>query len=645
MNDRSHLHPLFLGPYGENNDLFEKLLLEFLRDHVYWRRNFHPEDPPAIPLLAMNSPGYRDFVAHMSRELHALSAALKRSVPFSSPRYIGHMTSDLLLPALVAQIMTLPYNPNNVVDEAAPVTLDMEISVGLQLARMLGYATDESRPDCAFGHLTSGGTVANYEALNVQRALRHYPLAVAAAARNRDVGIRSRQGDVRALDAWTLLNFSNAETIALHAAVLEAASKMPEREGRAWLDAVESERVEHLGLVEFARRHPEWREPVVLLPATAHYSWQKAMKLTGLGTAQFRKVPERGMRMDSAALDALLSELAAERQPVLAIVAVLGTTEFGTIDPIHEIIACRERWQRRGLHAPVHIDAAWGGYLAALFRESDGSFADHDSVRREFRHFPSKRVHASLEAVRHADSITVDPHKLGFVPFGAGAIVFRDQRMLDLVAQDADYVFDPERDAPDYRAKFRQLGRYILEGSKSGAAVAGVYVAQRVVPAHREGLGRIIRETIRAAEHFFDHMPVIARELEGCARLSVPVEPDSNLVCVAINPAGNRSLRAANRFAREVFRAMRVDPAVPVQTREFFGSYTTLSRRGMGEEEFLRVLETLGISEVDADGIFILRHTLMNPWLLDNTGDVNYIERYGEFLARTIREVAERQGR
>src|SRR5690606_20780562 len=43
------IHPCFLGPYGENDALLEKLVVEFLRDHVYWRRNFHPEDPPAIP--------------------------------------------------------------------------------------------------------------------------------------------------------------------------------------------------------------------------------------------------------------------------------------------------------------------------------------------------------------------------------------------------------------------------------------------------------------------------------------------------------------------------------------------------------------------------------------------------------------------
>ena len=49
------LNACFLGPYGENDGLLEHMVVEFLRDHVYWRRNFHPEDPPAIPTSAASS--------------------------------------------------------------------------------------------------------------------------------------------------------------------------------------------------------------------------------------------------------------------------------------------------------------------------------------------------------------------------------------------------------------------------------------------------------------------------------------------------------------------------------------------------------------------------------------------------------------
>ncbi|HEX7046799.1 MAG TPA: pyridoxal-dependent decarboxylase [Gammaproteobacteria bacterium] len=645
MTGNHDLFPLFLGPLGENSELFEKLLVEFLRDHVYWRRNFHPEDPPVIPVLAATTPHYRETAAKMAAELHQLSAALKRSVPFSSPRYMGHMTSDLLMPALLAQIMTLPYNPNNVVDEAAPVTLDMEISVGLQLARMIGFNTDESAQDCAFGHITSGGTVANYEALNVQRALRHYPLAVAAALREcRSIELETSQGENLAdCDDWRLANFSNREVMELQHSLLTAAVTLPEARGRDLLARVNAERLETLGWAAFARRHPGWREPVVLVPVTAHYSWQKGVKLIGLGSAQLREIPETGMRMNTTALANTLADLHASRTPVLAIVGVLGTTEFGTLDPVHDILAVRDRWQQKGLYAPVHVDAAWGGYLATLFRDEDGAFTAHETVQQEFKYFPSTPVHETFRALARVDSVTIDPHKLGFVPFGAGAIVFRDQRMLDMVSLRADYVFDPAHDASSYRDKFRQLGRYILEGSKSGAAAAAVHVSQRVLPLHRDGLGRLIRETIRATEYFYDRVSVLAATLAPDATLIVPFEPDSNLICLAINPADNSRLDAANEFTRAVFDVMKVDATLPVQTREFFGSYTNLSRKVLGDDVFRRILEELGLADDPGqDELFILRHTLMNPWLADSVNGINYVDRYGDFLIRTVRAVAKR---
>ena len=69
---RRMLDACFLGPYAENDGLLEKLVVEFLRDHVYWRRNFHPEDPPAIPTHAAQHPEYLAFEARLRRELHQL---------------------------------------------------------------------------------------------------------------------------------------------------------------------------------------------------------------------------------------------------------------------------------------------------------------------------------------------------------------------------------------------------------------------------------------------------------------------------------------------------------------------------------------------------------------------------------------------
>ncbi|HEX2595374.1 MAG TPA: pyridoxal-dependent decarboxylase [Luteimonas sp.] len=635
---RRMLDACFLGPYGENDGLLEKLVVEFLRDHVYWRRNFHPEDPPAIPTHAAQHPDYQAFEARLRRELHQLSAALKKSVPFHSPRYLGHMVSDLLIPGLAAQMLTLPYNPNNVSEDAAPVTVDMEVQVGLQLARMFGYPHDPAQASCAFGHLTSGGTLANYQALRLALALKSFPVAL-RAARVPDIGVPG--------DDWAAFNLGSDGGVALLERWTAWLAQQPGDERRRWRERVQAQRIEHLGLADFFARHPLLRVPKVLAPITAHYSWSKGLKLLGLGHHQLQLLPERGMRLDAEALETAIADCVRERQPVLLAVAVLGTTEYGTVDPVDAVVDARDRWQSRGFGFGVHVDAAWGGYLATLFRNPDGSLRALDEVRRDYRRFPQPEVHAAFAALARTDSITVDPHKLGYLPYGAGAFVTRDHRPMALLAEQADYVFAPGS-VEGYLARYRRLGQFIPEGSKSGAAAAAVYVTHKVLPLDHAHFGLLPRQTVLAAEHFHARARAFAVDVSDVAHAIVPFAPDSNLVCMALNPAGNRGVARANAFVRALHDELRCDPSQPLQLKQFFGSITTLRPEALGTHEMhgiLRTLQldpsTLGRSGDDGDDhLVILRHTLMNPYLIDHENGISYIDLYFEHLARRVRALA-----
>ncbi len=632
MRDHA-LDACFLGPSGENNELLEKLLLEFLRDHVYWRRNFHPEDPPAIGAATPLHPDYLAFEARMRRELNQLAAALKRSMPFNSPRYIGHMVSDLLLPGLAAQMIALPYNPNNVTEEVAPVTVDMEVKVGLQLARMLGYAHDPADPHCAFGHLTSGGTVANYQALRLALALKAFPVALRAA------GIPGLE--VPAEGDWGAFNLPQAQTLTLLERWQEWIASLAPHERERWRARLTQERIEQRGLAGFFAAHPELRVPRVLAPITAHYSWSKGLKLLGLGREQLDLLPTRGMRLELAALEERLQLCTEQRQPVLMAVAVLGSTEYGTIDPVDGVLVARERSRIRGLDFCVHVDAAWGGYLSTLFRNEDGSLRSREEVAAEFHFFPSPPIHAAFAALGQTDSVTVDPHKLGYLPFGSGAFVCRDHRASALLAERADYVFhDGAR--PDYMSRYRGLGQFIPEGSKPGAAAAAVYVVHRVLPLDHRHFGRLPHSTVRATEIFYVRALRFAEEVAARVHVRVPFEPDSNLVCLAVNPRANRRLSVAAAFMRRLYAILRPDPQQPVQVKEFFGSATTLRPELVGREETTRILATLGINLEDSDEpLPILRHTLMNPYLIDHENEISYIELYFQFLARCIHALSE----
>ena len=629
------LDACFLGPYAENDTLLEKLMVEFLRDHVYWRRNFHPEDPPPIATSAAQRPDFQAFEARLRRELHQLSAALKKSVPSHSPRYLGHLVSDLLLPGLAAQLLTLPYNPNNVSEDAAPVTVDLEVQVGLQLARMLGYPHDPALPHCALGHLTSGGTVANFQALRLALALKAFPVALRAAGVP-DLALPA--------DDVAAFGLAPAAAIELLDAWQDWLLAQPRGERAAWRQRVQHERLEHLGLVAFHERPPALRVPVVLAPATAHYSWSKGLKLLGLGRGQLRFVAQKGMRLDPAAFEAAVEACHAEGQPILMAVAVMGSTEYGTIDPVDEMLAVRDRATARGASFWVHADAAWGGYLATLFREEDGSLRRFEDVRAGFAQFPTPAVHAAFAALGGTDSVTVDPHKLGYLPYGAGAFVSRDHRPMALLAEDADYVFT-ERPADRYLARYRSLGQYILEGSKAGASAAAVYVTHKVLPLDHAHFGLLPRRSIQAAEAFEARAARFAQDVADVVHVALPFARDTNLVCLAMNPVGNRSLAGANEFVARLHDELRGDMHQPLQTREYFGSVTSLRGAGLGREDAARILSSLGLGGGLLDGsdpdarLLILRHTLMNPYLIDNQNGVSYIDGYFGFLARRIREL------
>ena len=623
------LYPCFLGPYAENDNLLEKLVVEFLRDHVYWRRNFHPEDPPAIPTRAAMQPEFLEFEARLRRELHSLSAALKRSVPFHSPRYLGHMVSDLLLPGLVAQILTLPYNPNNVSEDSAPITVDLEIQVGLQLARLVGYPHDPMQPACALGHLTSGGTLANVQAIRLALAMKAFPVAL-RAAQPPDFELPE--------DDWTAFNLLPTAVTSLLASWEQWLAALPTHDRSEWIQALERERLETLGQHAFFSRHPQIKPPLLLAPVSAHYSWPKAMKLVGLGSDRLVPIAQHDLYLDLEALEAALASAYARHEPVLMAVAMLGTTEFGGIDPIDGVCAARDRYAARGLGFAVHVDAAWGGYLATLFRNPDGTLRSRESVGATFERFPSPRVHAAIEALSRSDSITIDPHKLGYVPYGAGAFICRDHRPTSLLATEADYVFTQAPHA-EYLSRYRQLGRYIIEGSKPGAMAASVYVTHRVLPLDHTQFGRLPAQTLLSTELFVERAKRFFAECAHAIHGCVPFAPDSNIVCFALNPVDNSSIGGANDFVRRLQDEMRIDPHAPLQIREFFGSTTTLRLDELRPETRRRLLDALHLSpntEGTPERLLILRHTLMNPFLLDDENGINYIDRYFEFLARRV---------
>jgi len=166
-----------------------------------------------------------------------------------------------------------------------------------------------------------------------------------------------------------------------------------------------------------------------------------------------------------------------------------------------------------------------------------------------------------------------------------------------------------------------------------------------VLPLDHAHFGLLSRQTVLAAEAFHARAQVFAREVADVARVQVPFAPDSNLVCLALNPLGNTDVASANAFARALHDELRCDPSQPLQLKQFFGSMTTLRPEALGEFEMHGILRTLGLDPAtlgrddayDSDRLVILRHTLMNPYLIDRENGISYIDLYFEHLARRVR--------
>jgi len=629
------LASLFLGPKAENADVFEKLLLEAFRDHVFWRRNFHPEDGFTIREQDKHTAAYQASIATLSQELFGLLAELKDGVPFFSPRYVGHMASDPMMASLIGYIATMLYNPNNVAAEASPVTTRLELQVAAQIARMIGY-----RADRQWGHLCSGGTVANIEALWVARNLKYLPVALRWAAEElgvHDIDVVRPNGErarLAELGLWELLNVAPDAALDAYDAFGRATG-----DGPVAAEAVARHGISGLGYQGFglrlAERFGDALPPgVVLVPSTAHYSFAKACRVLGMGESHLLRVPvDDHFRIDTDALEEILQASAAQHRPVIACVAVMGTTEEGAVDRLDRVDAARVRAGRRdGVAFYLHADAAWGGYASAVVRGADGqrlSFAAVSEGQPPNALWPSESVYRAFAALDRADSVTVDPHKLGAVPFPAGAISFRDRRVRGMVSVDAPYLFHAGDSDTAY------IGRFILEGSKPGAAAASVWMAHKVLPLDATGYGRLIGEAARGALTLHDALA--ACDLAPFRLVLLP-RPDVNIVCFAIGHPELTSVEECNELVERVYRAMSIGSGRPLRSLDYLVTKTVLQPREYGHAVD-RVVKELGFTYDDylrAGGVAVVRCTVMDPFLAARRGNTDHIAQFIATLRRVM---------
>ena len=143
----------------------------------------------------------------------------------------------------------------------------------------------------------------------------------------------------------------------------------------------------------------DYRAATAYTSREAHHSMAKALRLAGLPAGSLRAVDvDARCRMSVDHLRSRVHEDRAQGLRPFLVVANAGTTNTGAVDPLPDLASfCADEklW--------LHVDGAYGGAFVLC---------------------PEGR--ARLQGISRADSITFDPHKGMFLPYGTGCLVVKD---------------------------------------------------------------------------------------------------------------------------------------------------------------------------------------------------------------------------
>jgi glutamate/tyrosine decarboxylase-like PLP-dependent enzyme len=715
----------FLGPKGESHKLLLSMLKEALHHSIDGRESTYPEDPPWSDPDSIEYKTESRIIQNNYKQL--VRNLESHSVPFSSYRYQGHMLWDQTLPSVAGYFAALLYNQNNVAAEASPVTTALEMEVAHDLCTMVGFGGEEKIEP--WGHITCDGSMANIEAFWAGRNTKLYPFAVYAALKlEADLeplntieveitGPTRQKKKIIDLDWWELLNLKGDVILELPT-ILNCEAKKHNVDS-AKLNLIKNYTVQQLGLITFGNlidRIPGAKEGFskaladikIIGPATGHYSLTKAVTLLGLGSSAFSKIKVlRDARMDIKHLKESVNLHLGNKLPIMTVVCVIGTTEESAVDNLEEVLNLREEMRTKGMDFFIHADAAWGGYFASLlnkplenttadkrfkkyeleakkklkstspeqnfdaavaFEQLQNIAGDNPNAHENFM-FTEKtglneHTETQLRKLKLADSITVDPHKSGFTLYPAGSLLYRDRRMPEMIQITAPVVYH-DGDAPT-------VGVFGVEGSKPGAAAAGIYFSHRIIRPDQSGYGKILGKCTFNAKRFFSQLVAIdslyfkiavltelsehelsivrtwaplsnvdlwkqLRDHQGEMELFRRTGPDLNIISYALNPVINGDINSdpkkSNDFNNTLFRKLSsqtVNEPLPeiIVTSSSFDSENS-------DEPIKYLRQQLGLKQDDKLDLRFLITSVMNPWLTDaDHGECNMIPKLVGFLQK-----------
>jgi glutamate/tyrosine decarboxylase-like PLP-dependent enzyme len=494
QNINYQLLKYFIGPEAENISFFRELINKSIDHHKEYRKRAFPRSE-----ITFYKDKPDDYINIDNDRFNSIFEEFLRRLEVSTrsfhPRYFAQMTKDPTIPALVGMFAGSLLNFNNHAYEGGPATTEMEMEVIEILKKLIGFKE-------GWGHLTSGGSLANLEAL------------------------------------WAARDFR--------------------KDGK------------------------------VIFSKGSHYSWKRNCSILRIDDYIEIDV-DKHYRIDLNQLEDVLC-----KNTVMLVMANLGTTGCGAVDDIESILKLKEKYD---FH--LHIDAAYGGFIRSLILDNE-----YNIVNKETSPELSEYTYKQMAAIEHADSITIDPHKHGLVPYGAGAVIYKDEELRSIILHTSPYTYH-KTDKPN-------IGTFALEGSRPGAIAAACWLTYNLIPLYRSGLGTIISESIKTAKTFNDRIV----KMRNYRMLT---SPDLDIVCFYKYNEGD-SLKELNEKNLKIYSEQSIEnPGCDFVFSKFIISEDILTN-------FIR------FEKINDNQFITLRAVLFKHWMLMGDGK-NYLDLVFDLLS------------
>lgn len=287
----------------------------------------------------------------------------------------------------------------------------------------------------------------------------------------------------------------------------------------------------------------------ILTSEMRHYSVDKSADILG-ENVKTRLVPMHGFKIDYEKLESIVEEIESSgKGSVMAIIGIAGETETGEIDNINKLAEIARKYQTH-----LHIDAAYGGPFI----------------------LSKARVHFS--GIKHADSITIDPHKMIYTPYSAGIVLFKkrtDQMLIEASMKDnARYLLQTGEESKQTNED-RNLGMTRVEGSMGTEGALMTWATLELLG--EKGLAEILNHTLELTQYAYKfteqskilrpiHKPMINTLLIGL-RLKVSKEKYNELIEHMRNEADKSGYYiSTNHDVDNGLHALRLVPMHPHST-------------------------------------------------------------------------------